>query len=120
MDPKKSTSTLSYAPKEPRSAVSLTAVLSPCTEVVAAYSRLPASAHNREVVLPTEELLRLASKAIAEVRTSNNRIRRAEADHVMAQDEKEMADIEKKIEEYKAELQAMFEDPGESLYSHLA
>ena len=35
--------------------------------MVAAYGRLPASAHNGEVVLPTEELLRLASKAIAEV-----------------------------------------------------
>lgn len=48
-------------PEEPCTTVSIGAVLAPRTEVMTASDALPTGAHEREVVLATKELLRLAS-----------------------------------------------------------
>ena len=56
-----------HSPKEPRTTVGLRAVLAPSPEVVPAADALPAGAHDREVVLPPEELLVLAPVAVPEV-----------------------------------------------------
>lgn len=55
-------------PEKPCPAIRIGAVLFPRTEVMTAADALPAGAHDWEVVLTAEELLRLATETVPEVR----------------------------------------------------
>lgn len=55
-------------PDKPCTTVGDGPILMPRTEVMSALHALPARTHNREVVLTRKELLRLAPKAISQIR----------------------------------------------------